>query len=1389
VARREASTGRRGALAPEAVRVLLVEDAVADVELELRELKRAGLKLEHRVVKAEAEFRAALAEFHPEVILSDFSMPGFDGMRALQLARELSPDTPFVFVSGTLGEEYAIRALRRGAIDYVLKSNLARLPVAVERAVQEARERAAKREAERARRESETGLRRAQSMAGLAHVVTRADGSFESWSETLPKLAGLAPAEMPKSTREWLDLVHPEDRAQFRATAIEAGRRGTRMDVEYRLRRGDGAWIHIRQASEPIEGWSDAEGRMRWFGTLLDVSAQKQAARSLQSSVELYRATFEQANVGIVHTSLEGDVLMVNQALCAITGYSRIEAIQLHIRDLTHPEDIAQSVEGRAKMLSGTGTPYQRELRLRRKDGAHVWASVTSALVRGAEGKPRHFVSVIQDISERKRMEQSLRDAEERYRSIFENAIEGIFQSTPEGKLIDCNPANARFLGYDSPQELLAAVTDAGTQLYVNPADRRRLLELVDKNGFVHGFEAEMRCKDGRTVWSSLSVRAVRNASGAISHMLGMQQDVTARVVAEREAKRFRSAMDVTVDSIYLIDPATMRFLYVNDTACRRLGYTRDELMRKTSYGLVGKTRAQIEREYDEVVAAGEQGARSESEFVRSDGSRGWTELHRRALRLGGDSLIVTVGRDITERRQAEAKLRESEHNYRNLFETNPQPMWFYDPTTLRFVAVNDAAVTHYGYSRDEFLSMTIADIRPREEVPRLLGSGALDVRGGVTQSGLWKHRKKDGTIIDAEVTSHVSEFAGRRLKVVLAHDVTERKRAEIQIRRLNRIYAVLSGINSTIVRVCDRDALLRDACRIAFEAGGFPIVWAGILDREKMEVQPVAWRGVDEDYVRTLRRSISKVAPGEGGVVGLAVRSREPVVSNDIARDARLTHGARAADRGSRALIVLPLLVAGEAAGVLALHAREAGFFDEEEMRLLRELAGDVSFALENIAKTEKLNYLALYDPLTGLPNRTLLVERLGQSIHDAGQAGAKFAVACFDLERLTTINDSLGRQVGDQVIKQVAERVARAAGIAARITADQFVAVLPTAKGRSEAGRMGANLARACFAEPYRVEEHELKLAAKAGLALFPNDGVDAETLLANAEAALRKAKDTGERQLFYTPDLTERTGATLTLENKLRRALENDEFVLHYQPKVDTETRRILGVEALIRWQSPELGLVPPMKFIPLMEETGMILDVGAWALKRAALDHRRWTEQGLKPPRVAVNVSAIQLRQRDFVRAVEQAILDGVAPTGIDLEITESLIMEDIEANIGKLKEARALGVGIAIDDFGTGYSSLSYLAKLPVQMLKIDRSFVITMLSEPDTMTLVQTIISLAHSLRLKVVAEGVDAEEQAKVLRLLRCDELQGYLISKPVPREELATLLEQKAAGYAGSR
>ena len=988
---------------------------------------------------------------------------------------------------------------------------------------------------EQALRDYEAGLRRAQQMAKLAHVITGAAGEFLTWSETLPTMIGRDAAAMPGSTRAWLELLHPEDRERVRRIMIQAGKTGTAAVLEYRLQRMPGESVHIRQVIEPLDSEQDPKEGRRWFNTLQDVTAEKQAAQTLQASEERYRATFEQAAVGIVHSSLEGELRLVNQTFCVTTGYSRAEALQFNIRDLTHPRDIGPSTEGRMKIVEGSGTPYQRELRLLSKDGSYLWVSVTTSLVRGADGKPLHFVSVLSDISDRKRVEE--------------------------------------------------------------------------------------------------------------------------------EVNRFRAAMDVSVESIFLIDPKAMRFLYVNDTACRRLGYSREQLLQKPPWELVGKTREELGREHDEVTAAGERGRRTETSYVRSDGGEGWTELYRRALCTESGMVIVTIARDITERKAQQEK-----------------------------------------------------------------------------------------------------------------------------IERLSRVHAVLSGINGAIVRIRDQKELFHESCRIAHEAGGFDFVWIGQVDPQGMVVEPVASHGREASILRLKQVPFSLRDDGQAGrsLFAEMTQTRKPAITNDALSDARVRFKQALAELGINSAAYLPLVVGDRVAGVMAMYSRLRGHFDDEEVKLLSDLAADISFALEHLEKSERAAYLALYDELTGLANRRLLAERLGQLVHAAGRAQGKLAVALLDIERLRSVNESLGRRAGDALLRQVAERLAQAAGTGtvARIAADHFVVVMSTIKDAPEVERTMAALTRACFGEPYTVDGTELKIAAKIGLVVFPNDGVDTETLLVNAEAALRKAKVTGERRVFYTPDLTERTGARLTLESKLGRALERDEFVLHYQPKVDTATRSVVGLEALIRWQSPELGLVPPMKFIPLMEETGMILDVGAWVLQRASLDHCRWIEQGLGPLRVAVNVSAIQLRQPDFVHVVEAAILEGVAPTGIDLEITESLVMEDVEDNIRKLSEVSALGVRIAIDDFGTGYSSLGYLAKLPVEALKIDRSFIIAMSKDPAAMTIVQTIISLAHTLGLKVIAEGVEEEQQAQYLRLLRCDQIQGYLVSQPLPFDEITRFLRASQVG-----
>jgi diguanylate cyclase (GGDEF)-like protein len=630
-----------------------------------------------------------------------------------------------------------------------------------------------------------------------------------------------------------------------------------------------------------------------------------------------------------------------------------------------------------------------------------------------------------------------------------------------------------------------------------------------------------------------------------------------------------------------------------------------------------------------------------------------------------------------------------------------------------------------------------------------------------------------------ARLHEHMERLVEQRTAALTA-EVAERKRAEARVMRLNRVYAVLSGINTVIVRTRDRLALFEEACRIAVEHGGFRMAWIGLLDPSGLDVTPAARAGDHKGYLENIRFSARHDAPDS--LTAEALRGNAPVVCNDIGTDARMAPWREAAlQRGFRSLVVFPLHLGEKTAGLFLLYASEKDFFDTEEMKLLAEIAGDISFALDHVEKAERLDYLAYYDSITGLANRALFQERLAEHLRTADRERDRFAACIFDVERFKTINDTLGRQAGDALLKQIAARMTRVVGDPgrlARVSADGFALLLPDVHTEDDAARRLEQKLRAGFDAPFTVDGNELRVSAKAGLALFPNDATEGETLFANAEAAWKKAKQTGERFVFYTQKMTDAVAQSFSLENKLRQALENEEFVLHYQPKVDLETRRIAGVEALIRWQSPERGLVPPMQFIPLMEKTGLILEVGDWAVRQAVIDHRRWVDQGLAAPRIAVNVSAIQLRQRNFVDAVTGALGQGATPPAIDLELTESLLMEDIRGNVEKLKAIQALGVKIAIDDFGTGHSSLSYLAKLPVDTLKIDRSFIITMLDDPGSMTLVQTIISLAHSLKLAAVAEGVESQEQATMLRLLRCDQMQGYLIAKPLPMAEMTALL-----------
>jgi diguanylate cyclase (GGDEF)-like protein/PAS domain S-box-containing protein len=755
------------------------------------------------------------------------------------------------------------------------------------------------------------------------------------------------------------------------------------------------------------------------------------------------------------------------------------------------------------------------------------------------------------------------------------------------------------------------------------------------------------------------------------------------------------------------------------------------------------------------------------------------------------DRLVPVVRRALDEyrereaRRIAERELDETRSRLDSIVASLSDAVWSVSVNPLKglflsraFEAIWGRTMAEFHANPDVWLESVHAD--DRERVTELWRQSLR----GVPFDAMYRIVRADGaTRWIHDRGTPIRDAAGRMARLDgIARDITEQKQQELRVLRLSRMHAMLSAINTAVVRATDRNSLFRDACNIAVGHGGFALAWIGALDPETQEVRPVAWEGQPADFVSRLRPSVLGDLPSGLGTTGMALWEAKARFVNDLTREPQVADAALHAEHGFQALAVLPLAIAETPYGVMELYSTEKDVFDQEEIRLLEDVAGGISFALDHIAKAERLDYLAYYDGLTGLPNRSLFHEQVAQLSHSIASDEQGLAVVMLDPERFRNINESLGMAAGDALLQALAQRLRTAVGepgTVARISADRFALALAPVRGATEIAHVLEQRIFAALSDPFQGHGQELHLPAKAGVAVYPGDGKDAGTLLLNAEAALTRAKQSGERYAFYAPQMNARVADRLKIENELRRAIAEEQFVLYYQPRVEFATGLIAGLEALLRWAHPERGLVPPGEFIPILEDTGLILEVGRWALARAARDRVIWRAEDRKVPRIAVNVSPIQLRRKDFVDDLKTALAAaGNQRDQFDIEITETMLMDDIEGNILKLGALRAMGMQVAIDDFGTGYSSLSYLARLPVSSLKIDRSFVAKMAKGPDQLAIASTVISLGRALNLKVVAEGVELDEQANLLRLLRCDEAQGYLFGKPLPPEEIRVLL-----------
>jgi diguanylate cyclase (GGDEF)-like protein/PAS domain S-box-containing protein len=981
----------------------------------------------------------------------------------------------------------------------------------------------------------------------------------------------------------------------------------------------------------------------------------------------------------------------------------------------------------------------------------------------------------------------------------------------------------------------------------------------------------------------------------------------------------------------------------------------------------------------------------------------------------------VTV-RDGGDAAPAKPAAGASDDPYRQLFDRQPHPSWVFAADDLRFLAVNDAALERYGYTREEFLGLQVTDIRPPSEVPRLLDrlKDFREAKAGAdappTLQGQWRHRRKDGTLLDVEVRAQEVVFDGRAAFLVVAQDITEQKRSAEALRQSEERYRLLVELspdaivihsqgmvvfaNTVAVRLLGASSPLEiigrstldfvhpdsrpgviarmrrlargepvpfveekflriDGSVIDVEAGAVPftfhdapavqVVIRDISDRKRAEtLQSALYRIADlttsvEDmpaFYRTIHGVVGELMYAENFYLALrdeetgdlrfeyfvdevddapppikpgktlteyVLRTGEPLLVNPTVH-AELERKGEIELVGAASLdwLGVPLKRGDETFGVIvvqsyeetvrysatdreiltfvsqhvataldrkraadALRASEArfrtlaetapcailiyqgdsfryvnpaaasitgwdrsaltgrAFWDlvhpdfhhllrgsrgagrgieaaaRQEFRIVRRdgeerwldfSAGQVEFGgrpatlgiafdvTERKRAEEQIKELAYHDALTGLPNRLLFNDRLAVAVAQAHRSSSRLAVLFLDLDRFKVINDSLGHSLGDRLLQEVGRRLQagiREGDTVARLGGDEFILLLPGI-GRAEDAAKVAEKILDMTKFPVRLEDRELFVTASIGISLYPDDGLDVDSLIKNADTAMYRAKEQGrDNYQLYTHAMNETAVERLALESSLRKALPGGQLVLHYQPLLDLGTGRVHGVEALLRWNHPERGLVAPSEFLSLAEITSLIVPMGPWTLRTACAQARAWQEEGHPALTVAVNLSARQFQQPDLVLQVRRALDEtGLPPSSLDLEVTETHAMQNAEATIMTLRELKRIGVRISIDDFGIGYSSLSYLKRLPIDTLKIDQSFVRDITTDPDDAAIATAVIALAHTLKLRVVAEGVETQEQLEFLSARHCDRMQGYLFSRPLTAEECGAFL-----------
>jgi diguanylate cyclase (GGDEF)-like protein/PAS domain S-box-containing protein len=715
--------------------------------------------------------------------------------------------------------------------------------------------------------------------------------------------------------------------------------------------------------------------------------------------------------------------------------------------------------------------------------------------------------------------------------------------------------------------------------------------------------------------------------------------------------------------------------------------------------------------------------------------------------------------------RESQQRSRETEsalQRFRTALDASADMVLLMDIRRHRFLDFNESVCKQLGYAREELMGQGPGTIRvdlPNEVLDRQFEQLAAGAER--SDIAVATYRRKDGSTFPVEVRRTVHDTPEGPILVVNARDLTERKAADARQAAQVRHHETLARFGQAALGKREPNELVAEAIQAVVDGLGADAIAYLEPGRQPGELVLREGRGYD----------VGLMAAAPGSAVEAALASSEPFVGSGSALPF-----AWGREFGSVAVVA----VRGDntVRGALCALARRDDAFWADEIAFLRTAASLLSTGLQRIDSERRLAYLSQFDPLTGLANRALLADRFAQTIVQAKRRGAPLGVLFIDLDDFKLVNDRLGHSAGDALLCEVTRRLqggVRAGDTVARISGDEFAVVLGELAQAEDAALVAQKLLDR-LGQPIMLGNEQTFITASIGIAAFPNDGDSVEGLLGAADSAMHRAKQSGRNTFqFYTAEITQRTHARAQLAFELRRALERGEFALAYQPKFDLRSGAACGAEALLRWNHPQRGVVSPAEFIPVLEDTGLIVQVGEWVIGRACADLKDWIAAGRTPMPLAVNLSARQFRQKDLDLRISAIVAAaGVDPALIELEITESQLMQDPEHAIRIMQALRAGGIRMAIDDFGTGYSSLAYLTRFPVNALKIDRSFVADVLSDPADAAIVRTIIEMAHQLGFTVIAEGVETEPQAAFLRRFGCEQAQGFLFSPPVPAAEV---------------